>query len=105
MTTPTSETIPTLRRPFVVSALDGRLAAGRYRLVVSEQDIPGPSFVAFKRTAAMLPAPALSASGGSKQVFHVDSVELSAACDADSAGVDRRAPPKQKVSTCDISVE
>jgi hypothetical protein len=83
MTIRTRETTLTFRRAFAVSAVDHFLVAGTYRLVVDEEDIPDLSFPAFRRTATMLHVPALSASGGPKQVFLVDGDELAAAADAD----------------------
>lgn len=86
MVTRTREATLTFRRAFAVSAVDLPLAAGTYRLVVDEEDIPGLSFLAFRRTATMLHVPALSGSGGPRQVFLVDGDELAAAVDADRLG-------------------
>jgi hypothetical protein len=94
MTTPTAERIRSFRAPFTLSTLDGGLPAGSYRLVIDEEEIPGLSFVAFRRTATMLHTPALSATGGRNQVFVVDPIELSAAHDADRRGEPAAAPQK-----------
>jgi hypothetical protein len=86
MTTRTTETTLTFRRPFALSAVDRPLSAGTYRLVVDEEDIPGLSFLAFKRTATMLHVPALSSPGGPNQMFVVDADELATAFEADRSG-------------------
>lgn len=74
------------RRPFALAAVDRPLSAGTYRVVVDEEEIPGLSFLAFRRTATMLHTPALLASGGPNQVFVVDADELDAAHAADHRG-------------------
>jgi hypothetical protein len=84
----------TFRRPFALSAIDGLLSAGSYRLVVDEEEIPGLSFLAFKRTATMLHIPALSTPGGPNQVFVVNADELAAVLEAD-----RRDAPVESLCT------
>jgi hypothetical protein len=68
VTTRSRETTAT-SRAFVLSDVDRPLPAGTYRIVVDEEDIPGLSFLAFRRTATMLYLPALSAPGGVNEVF------------------------------------
>lgn len=84
--TRSTETTLTFRRPFVLSAVDGPMSAGTYRLVVDEEEMPGLSFLAFKRSATMLHVPALSAPHGPNQVFTVDADELAAAFETDHLG-------------------
>jgi hypothetical protein len=86
MATRTTETTLTFRHPFALSAVDRPLSAGTYRLVVDEEDMPGLSFLAFKRTATMLHVPALSSPGGPNQMFVVDSDQLAAAFETDHSG-------------------
>jgi hypothetical protein len=71
----TIETMVTFRHPFVLAALETAQPAGTYRLVTEEEEIPGLSFVAFRRTAMMLHLPALPATGATHQVVSVDPVE------------------------------
>jgi hypothetical protein len=80
------------RRPFASTAVDRLLSAGTYRVVVDEEELPGLSFLAFRRTATMLHIPALSAPGGPNQVFVVDADELDAAFAADHR--EGASPPK-----------
>ena len=82
----TTETTVTVRRPFRLSAIDTLQPPGTYRLIVDEEEIPGVSFRAFRRTATMLHVPAIAASVRQGQVHHVDPVELAAALEADEAG-------------------
>ena len=84
MTARTTETTITFRRPFKLSAFDNEQPEGTYRLVIDEEEIPNVSFLAYRRTATMLHIPALSAVGGSHQVFQVDSAELTKALEADT---------------------
>jgi len=85
MATRTTETTVTFSHPFALSVIDGVLAAGTYRLVVEEEQIPDVSFAAFKRLATMLHFPAQPAPGQSRQVVQVDAAELAAALVADGA--------------------
>jgi hypothetical protein len=85
MTTRSRETTVTFARPFALSEVDRPLPAGTYRVVVDEEDIPGLSFLAFRRTATMLHLPAVSERGGGGEVFLVDPDELAAALEADGA--------------------
>lgn len=77
------ETTLTFSRAFALSEVDRPLPAGTYRVVVDEEDIPGLSFLAFKRMATMLHLPALSAPGGRAEMFLIDLDELAAAIEAD----------------------
>jgi hypothetical protein len=79
----TIETMVTFRHPLVLAALETAQPAGTYRLVTEEEDIPGLSFVAFRRTAMMLHLPALPATGATHQVVSVDPVEWAAVVEAD----------------------
>ena len=54
MSTRTTETTVTFRRPFTLLSVEGAQPAGTYRLVTEEEQIPGLSFVAFRRTATLL---------------------------------------------------
>ena len=79
----TIETMVTFRHPFVLAALEATQPAGTYRLVTEEEEIPGLSFVAFRRTAMMLHLPALPPTGATHQVVSVDPVEWAAVVEAD----------------------
>ena len=79
----TAETAITFRHPFVLTALEATQLAGTYRLVVEEEEIPGLSFFAFRRTATLLHLPTLSATSDTHQVVNVDPVEWAAVVEAD----------------------
>jgi hypothetical protein len=79
----TTETTITFRHPFVLTALDTPQPAGTYRLVIEEEEIPGLSFVAFRRTATLLHIPAGPSPGQTRQVVQVDPVEWAAVVEAD----------------------
>lgn len=85
MSTRTTETTVTFRRPFTLLALEGAQPAGTYRLVTEEEQIPGLSFTAFRRTATLLYLPANPAPGGTRQVVSVLPDELAKALASDAA--------------------
>src|SRR3990167_2305228 len=84
MSARTTETTVTSRRPFTLTSLDALQPAGTYRLVIDEEEIPGPSFTAFQRTATMLHLPAISVVTGRNEVVPVDPADLATALDADA---------------------
>ena len=85
MSTRTTVTTVTFQRAFTLSALEGTHPAGTYRLVTEEEQIPGLSFTAFRRTATLLHLPADPVPGGTRQVVNVSPDELAEALAADAA--------------------
>lgn len=83
MTVRTTETTVTFRRPFMLEAFDSPQPAGTYRLVIEEEDIPGLTFLAYRRTATMLYVPTIPNSAGHPAVFFIGSAELAIALEAD----------------------
>lgn len=67
----------------MLTALETAQPAGTYRLVTEEEEIPGLSSVAYRRTATMLHLPTLPATGATHQVVNVDPVEWAAVVEAD----------------------
>lgn len=68
----TTETMVTFRHSFMLAAVDAEQPAGTYRVVTEEEQIPGLSFTAFRRTATLLHLPALATTGGTHQVVQLD---------------------------------
>jgi hypothetical protein len=85
MSTRTTVATVTFRRPFTLSALEAAQPAGTYRLVTEEEQIPGLSFTAFRRTETLLYLPADPVHGGTRQAVSISSDELAAALAADAA--------------------
>jgi len=85
MSAQTTETMVTFRRSFTLAALDGAQPAGTYRLVTEEEQIPGLSFVAFRRVATLLHSPANPLPGGTRHVVSILPDELAEALAADAA--------------------
>ncbi len=83
MTSYSKESTVTFQHRFNLSSLDGLQPAGTYRLVTESEEIPGLSFIAYRRTSTMLHLPALTAGAGKIQVFPVDRDELEAVLKAD----------------------
>lgn len=90
MSTRTTETTVTFSRPFTLAAVEGVQPAGTYRLVTDEEQIPGLSFVAFRRMTTMLhlpadPPPGRPSPGCTREVVNVDPAELAEALAADAS--------------------
>ncbi len=83
MTSRTTESIVTFRHEFNLSPLDGPQPAGTYRVVIEEDEIPGLSFIAFRRASTRLYVPALAGGTCKTRVFSVEQTELQAALNAD----------------------
>ena len=83
MTSYTNESTVTFKNQFNLSSLNEPQPAGTYRLVTENEEIPGLSFIAYRRRSTMLHLPALAANAGKTQVFSVDRDELEAALKAD----------------------
>ena len=79
----TTETTVTFRHSFALAGQETEQPPGTYRLVTEEEEIPGLSFVAFRRTATLLHLPALLATSDTHQVVSVDPVEWAAVVEAD----------------------
>lgn len=79
----TSETTVTFRREFTLGSLDHSQPAGTYRIVMADEELPGVSFLAYRRVATYLHTPALSVSGPKAEVFAIAMNELTAALDDD----------------------
>ena len=77
-----TETTITFKHPFSLTPIEGQQPPGRYRLVTDEEEIPGLSFLAFRRSATLLHLPALSTTGQA-QLIAVDPAELEATLEAD----------------------
>jgi hypothetical protein len=85
MSTRTTVTTVTFQRAFTLSALEGTHPAGTYRVITEEEQIPGLSFTAFRRTETLLYLPADPVPGGTRQVVNVSPDELADALAADAA--------------------
>lgn len=70
--------------PFRLTALDTEQPAGTYRVVADEDEIPGLSFPAYRRSATMLHIPAVEISPLAKQVISIDQNELDEILAADA---------------------
>jgi hypothetical protein len=73
----------TFRHPFTVSAVEGVMPPGTYRVVMDEEEILGLSFLAFRRVATSLHVPAVSKASGHSQLIPVDQAEFDAALSRD----------------------
>jgi len=93
MSTRTTNSAVTFRRPFSLSSVDGVQPAGTYRLEIEEERIEGLSFNAFRRTATTLFLPADPAPGATRFTVQVDARELEEALALDSQSPIRKETP------------
>jgi len=70
----------TFVRPFTLSDIEGVLPAGTYLVETDEEEIGGPSFVAYRRVATTIHLH----NRGVTEVFQIDPVELEASLLRDS---------------------
>ena len=83
MSTRSTERTLIFRRPFSLSAVDGPLPSGRYRMITEEESLEGLSFAAWQRVRTLLFLPADALPGKARQVVPIDPKELDAALAAD----------------------
>lgn len=81
-----TETTVTFAHPFMLAGFDRQQPGGTYRLVTDEDEIPGLSFVAWRRVATMLHLPAIGATARRHQIVSVDPDELANALLLDERG-------------------
>lgn len=85
LSTRITETVVTFTRPFSLTGIDAVQPPGAYEVVTEEEQIPGLSFVAFRRLATTMHLPANPAPGQRREAIAVDPDELAAALAADAA--------------------
>ncbi len=85
MTTRTTKSTVTFKRPFNLSGFDGEQPAGSYSVETDEELMEGMSFPAYRRMATMMQLDASSrGSAGILQVAVIDPEQLAAALTADA---------------------
>ena len=83
MTLRTSHATITFRRPFELDGFANPQPAGEYRVEVDEEVIEGISFLAYRRVAAMLYLPAITAPPGRIEVVSMTPSALDAMLEYD----------------------
>jgi hypothetical protein len=83
MTLRTSHTTMTFTHPFELDGFTEPQPAGEYRVEVDEEVIEGLSFLAYRRVAAMLYLPAITAPQGRIQVISMAPSALDAMLEYD----------------------
>ena len=69
----------TFAQPFTLAGLDGSQPAGTYMVITDEEEIPGLSFIAWRRVATQIYLPAMGVVSGQEQVVTIDPQELAKA--------------------------
>jgi hypothetical protein len=85
MTTRTTQSTITFTKPFFVDGMEKSQPPGDYRVDVDEELLEGLSFLAYRRTAALLHLPAISRSQTGEQVVRLAPAELDAMMQFDAA--------------------
>lgn len=88
MTTRTSTTTLTFRRPFVLGGFDEEFPAGLYHVETDEEILEGISFLAYRRVLTLLHMGRNTGHAGFGQTLTVDPGELDAALQRDRASAD-----------------
>ena len=72
------------QHPFNFVGLDGTQPAGTYVVVTDEEEIPGLSFVSWRRVGTSLRLPAVGRNTGLEQVITVNPQDLAEALEKDA---------------------
>lgn len=80
-----SRDMVTFHHPFTLPGLENEQPAGTYMLLTEEEEIPGLSFIAWRRVATQIYLPAMGHKVGREQVVTIDSKALSDARKRDSS--------------------
>jgi hypothetical protein len=84
MSSRTTDTAVTFRRPFSLSSVERTQPAGTYQVGTDEEQIAGLSFLAYTRLMTLLYLPADATSDATRQIVKVDPAELAAALEQDA---------------------
>ena len=79
-----SRKVVTFQHPFNFVGLDGTQPAGNYVVVTDEEEIPGLSFVSWRRVGTSLRLPAVGLNTGLEQVISVNPQDLAEALEKDA---------------------
>jgi hypothetical protein len=71
----TRDTI-TFEHPFTLGGLDGVQPPGTYMVSTEEEEIPGLSFLAWRRVSSHIHLPAIGIESGQEQVNSIDPLDL-----------------------------
>lgn len=74
----------TFEHPFTLLELDGVQPAGTYMVVTEEEEIPGLSFLSWRRTSTQIHLPAIGATSAQEQVSDIDPRSLATAMKSDA---------------------
>jgi len=85
MTIRTSQATMTFKQRFQLDGFPGSQPAGEYRVDMDEELIEGLSFIAYRRVAALLHLPALSAPQDSIQIVTMPPSALDAMLERDAS--------------------
>lgn len=69
----------TFHHPFTLAGLDAEQPAGTYMVLTEEEEIPGLSFIAWRRVATQIYLPAIGLEAGQEQVVTIDPRDLAEA--------------------------
>ncbi len=73
----------TFKRPFNLVEIEGEQPPGTYMVVTEEEEVPGLSFMAWRRIATQIHLPAIGGQSGLEQVSDIDPRALALAMERD----------------------
>jgi hypothetical protein len=69
----------TFDHPFTLAGLEGLQPAGTYMVITEEEEVPGLTFIAWRRVATQIYLPAMGVKSAMEQVVTIDPRELAEA--------------------------
>ncbi len=76
-------TTVTFHKPFAMAGVDGRHPPGTYEVMTDEEELPGVSFVAWRRVRTSMRLPSLGTASAQEQWVTIQPEELSRNLEAD----------------------
>lgn len=73
-----SRDMVTFHHPFTLRGLDAEQPAGTYMVITEDEEIPGLTFLAWRRVATQIYLPAIGLEQGQQQVVTIDPKDLAA---------------------------
>ena len=85
MTDRTTSRLVSFAHPALIEGLDQTLPAGEYLIETDEEQIPGLSFVVYRRIKTLIVVPAVVGTATGRQLIEIDAEALQAALQRDAS--------------------
>lgn len=87
-----SRDMVTFQHAFMLRGVDTELPPGTYMVITEEEEIPGLSFLAWRRVATQIYLPAMGGEAAQEQVVTIDPKDLAQARKIDTEKTERLVP-------------